>query len=275
MALEESFVYTVHPRTPIRNIVKGKVIFKAENLSLTKQEALECLKYGAVYRKFYTESSPERVTPSNIDRLHRPVHLSQAEYKALLNSKKEEQAAASGLSANEGSGVVGSSITEEIPVEELLQEEEPVVEEETVAAPVEEEEYVEEKKAEEEQLPTDEDLTSAETTVENEPVEEEEVSESPREETEVEEVMEETQEEVPVEESDDVEGQTTEEESTEADVENYEETEIATTLVCQDLLAESNTVSKETVKIQQSGKSKKRNKNKGSQKASTVPETKK
>jgi hypothetical protein len=95
MALAETYTYTVIPRRPIKNIVKGKVIFKATNLSLTKEEVLQCMKYGAVYRKFYMQSDPERVTPSNLDRLHRSEHISEEQYKAILEKEKDTVVGAS------------------------------------------------------------------------------------------------------------------------------------------------------------------------------------
>ncbi|MCM1215901.1 MAG: hypothetical protein NC548_15450 [Lachnospiraceae bacterium] len=94
MKLEDRYMYTVVPRTPIRNIIKGKAITKATNLQLSKEEVKACLKYGAVYRKFYCESNPERVTTANLERLHRKEHLSEREYEALIsktNSESEDE----------------------------------------------------------------------------------------------------------------------------------------------------------------------------------------
>lgn len=156
MALEERFMYTVHPRRPIRNLIKGKVIIKPETLSLTKEEVLDCLKYGAVYRKFYMEPNSERVYPSNIDRLHRSKHLSEAAYAVLV--KAEGQKTVSGLS-DEGSGTVSPDpIDEEIikPSDENMEGLEESVEES--------------KKAEEEQLSIDETL--ADNSVESDVTEE-------------------------------------------------------------------------------------------------------
>lgn len=87
MALEERYTYTVHPRRPIRNIIQGTAILRPMTLSLTKEEVLKCIKYGAVYRKFYMDSNLEKVTPSNLDRLHRQKHITEAEYKAMFVEK--------------------------------------------------------------------------------------------------------------------------------------------------------------------------------------------
>lgn len=144
MALEERFIYVVHPRRPIRNLIKGKVIIKPETLSLSKEEVLACLKYGAVYRKFYTET-PERVYPSNLDRLHRSKYLTETAYAALI--KKEEQKTAPGLS-DEGLGVEVPPLEEDNNIDEST---------------------VESKKAEEEQLSIDN--SSVENTIENDEIE--------------------------------------------------------------------------------------------------------
>lgn len=84
--MDERYMYTVCPRIPIRGLVKGRVIVKPENLSLSKDEVLECMKHGRVYRKFYCEMNPEAVTPSNLDRLHRKDHLTEEQYKALTSN---------------------------------------------------------------------------------------------------------------------------------------------------------------------------------------------
>ncbi len=89
--MDERFMYTVCPRVPIRNIVRGKVIVRSTNLSLSKDDVLECLKYGRVYRKFYCEENLEMVTPSNIDRLHRKDHLTEAEYNAMKSSDNNSE----------------------------------------------------------------------------------------------------------------------------------------------------------------------------------------
>lgn len=89
MKLDERYMYTVVPRSPIRNLIKGKAIIKATNLQLSKDEVKECLKYGAVYRKFYCESNSERVTPSNLDRLHRKDHITEKQYEKLMSHESE------------------------------------------------------------------------------------------------------------------------------------------------------------------------------------------
>lgn len=132
--LEERYVYTVKPKKPIPGIIKGKLINRPQNLSLSKEEVLECIKYGPVYRKFYLDSNMEMVTPSNIDRLHRSRHLSELEYSKLISSQEEE------VIEEEKEVQEPEDITEDEPVEEVIEE---VVEEEEPVI----------KKEEEEQLP--------------------------------------------------------------------------------------------------------------------------
>ena len=151
MALEERFTYVVMPRRPIRNLIKGKNIIKETTLLLSKSEVSECLKHGRVYRKFYLESTGmERVIPSNLDRLHRSNHISEADYN---NLKDKGEKTVSGLSTDSLGTVTPESeqheendveIVDNVTEDEIEVVEEPVVE----------------KKAGEEQLSTDNELIS-------------------------------------------------------------------------------------------------------------------
>lgn len=153
MALEERFTYQVVPKKPIRNIVKGKIITRPTVLSLSKSEVLSCLKFGNVYRKFYLEPSTnmEKVTPTNLDRLHRSNHISETDYNNNLSD--EDNKTVSGLTYTESSGTVNP---------ESDQHDDVVDEEDIVEETENQSETVEEKKAEEEQLSTD-DLISTDT----------------------------------------------------------------------------------------------------------------
>lgn len=145
MALEERFTYQVVPKKPIRNLIKSKIIIKPTTLSLSKSEVLYCLKHGSVYRKFYLESSDnmEKVTPSNLDRLHRSKHINEEEYKNTSSDMSDKTVL--GLDNT-------SSSTEKTQPEEDVKNDE-----------VQSEETVEIKKAEEEQLSTDNELILAES----------------------------------------------------------------------------------------------------------------
>lgn len=113
--MEERFTYTVNPRRPIRNLIKGKTIVRSENLSLTKSEVLFCLKFGPVYRKFYKSNKLERVLPSNLDRLHRKDYLTEKEYNNLL---EKDCKVASGFFDCEDSGVTDPYSEKKDPAEE-------------------------------------------------------------------------------------------------------------------------------------------------------------
>ena len=113
--MEERFTYTVNPRRPIRNLIKGKTIVRSENLSLTKSEVLFCLKFGPVYRKFYKSNKLERVLPSNLDRLHRKDYLTEKEYNNLL---EKDCKVASGFFDYEDSGVTDPYSEKKDPTEE-------------------------------------------------------------------------------------------------------------------------------------------------------------
>ena len=158
MKLDERYMYTVVPRSPIRNLIKGKAIIKATNLQLSKDEVKECLKYGAVYRKFYCESNSERVTPSNLDRLHRKDHITEKQYEKLMSHESE------------------NSIPEEEDTDELLKNGE------------EEQSFTDNKS--EETVPQSEDDSNDQESVE---VESAETEEPAREETETQEDQTETQ----------------------------------------------------------------------------------
>ena len=68
--METRYTYEIHPRRPIKALLAGKVINKPCSMQLTMREALMCIPYGAVYRKF-PNHPPIKVTGSNIADLHK------------------------------------------------------------------------------------------------------------------------------------------------------------------------------------------------------------
>lgn len=80
------YLYSVHPKKAIKNVSGIPVIRTSKSLNLTKEDVLECLKCGTVYRRFGNESINERVTIANIDRLHNAKFMTEKEYKAFLES---------------------------------------------------------------------------------------------------------------------------------------------------------------------------------------------
>lgn len=71
-----TFLYTVNPRIPIRNLIPGKLINRETNLKLDLDQVKVCLKHGPVYRKFSVGESI-RVTLDNCERLHQSEYVSE------------------------------------------------------------------------------------------------------------------------------------------------------------------------------------------------------
>lgn len=68
--MDSKFTYQIYPHRPIKTLFPGRVIFKPEIMQLTKDEAIECIAYGPVYRLMKGES-PIRVNGDNINQIHR------------------------------------------------------------------------------------------------------------------------------------------------------------------------------------------------------------
>ena len=89
---ETRYLYSVNPRKVIKFLHGEQIIPPirvAKTLSLTKEEAKECLKYGSVYRRFANENRNERVTTRNIDRLHNAKYMDEKEYSEFVQSQPE------------------------------------------------------------------------------------------------------------------------------------------------------------------------------------------
>ena len=121
---ETRFLYSVNPKRAIKTISGIPVIRSPKSLHLSKEEVRECLKYGAVYRRFANEGRNEKVTTGNVDRLHNAKFISEEEWKK--SNKNVEDAR----------GTVINTLQDEVPdmIEESKEEiienvEESVVEE--------------------------------------------------------------------------------------------------------------------------------------------------
>lgn len=113
--MDQTYLYEVRPHRIITGIHGVPYIRSPRSVYLTKDEVLICLKNGSVYRRFANLDKLERVTVTNVDRLHNENFISEEEWKKESTATK----------------------VEETPVVEEVKQEEPVVEE--VPAPVEEE----------------------------------------------------------------------------------------------------------------------------------------
>lgn len=172
------FLYSVNPKRVIKTVAGIPVIRSPKSLQLSKEEVRECLKYGAVYRRFANEGRNEKVTTSNVDRLHNAKFISEEEWQKCNGIVDDARGTVINTLQDEVTDVVEEPKKEEViePVEETVVEEisEEVVEvtEEVVEEVSEEaeEEVVEE--TTEETVETDEEESEASEEAEEEVVEE-------------------------------------------------------------------------------------------------------
>ena len=80
------YLYSVYPKKVIREL-PTLPIRHPKSLYLDKDQVLICLKYGSVYRRFANENRNERVTISNLDRLHNDKFMTEEEYEKFKLSK--------------------------------------------------------------------------------------------------------------------------------------------------------------------------------------------
>ena len=158
--MSERFLYSVHPKRVIKNVPGVSVIRTPKSLYLNKEDVKICLKGGSVYRRFANEARNEKVTISNIDRLHNAKFMTEEEYKKFLESEIDSKRGTVINDKEDEPKVVEEETTEEVvenseeKVEELETvevEEESTVNDEVVEETTEEvvensEEKVEEPK---------------------------------------------------------------------------------------------------------------------------------
>lgn len=85
------FLYSVYPKKPIKGLLpNGRSVNGPKSLQLTKEEAISCMKFGTVYRR-YADNRNERVTTINIDRLHNDTFITEEEWKKKENVKETVQ----------------------------------------------------------------------------------------------------------------------------------------------------------------------------------------
>ena len=121
--MDVRYLYSVNPKKPIRTIKGVPILRTPKSLQLTKEDVLECLKYGSVYRRFANENRIERVTVNSVDRFHNAKFMTEEEYEAFLKANIDSK--------------TGTVINTQVVVEEPVKEE-PVVEEAPVKETVEE-----------------------------------------------------------------------------------------------------------------------------------------
>lgn len=88
----EKFLYIVKPRIPIRNLVKGKLIFREATLMLSLDEVKMCLKHGPVYRKFANDPKTAiQVTLNNCERLHQRDYVTELNVASTFIPKEDPE----------------------------------------------------------------------------------------------------------------------------------------------------------------------------------------
>ena len=135
------FPYQVNTIMPIIGLSCGNLMVPA-TAKLTKEDVLICLKKAPVFRRF-SSNKLERVTISNLDRLHNEEFMTEAEYEVFLDKQGDARGKVAEIPV-----VEEKKETEPVKVE-VKEEPVPVVEEvkvETVTeeSVVEEAETVEE-----------------------------------------------------------------------------------------------------------------------------------
>lgn len=88
MENEVRYAYSINPKKVIK-FLSGKPVVPpirvSKTLLLTKEEALECLRYGSVYRRF--ANTNVRVNTLNIHRLHQDHLMSEEEYQKFVSAQ--------------------------------------------------------------------------------------------------------------------------------------------------------------------------------------------
>ena len=79
---EKTYLYSVNPRKPIKNIPGITPFRTSRSLFLTKDQVLECCKCGTVYRRF-SNDKVVKVTPAELDRLHRDTFISEYDFAKM------------------------------------------------------------------------------------------------------------------------------------------------------------------------------------------------
>lgn len=85
---EVKYLYTIHPRRPIKGLSEVPIVRVPKTLALTKDDVRKCLKLAAVWRRFDNGDNLVRVVPSSVDRLHNEKFMTEEEYKKFVSDQK-------------------------------------------------------------------------------------------------------------------------------------------------------------------------------------------
>lgn len=161
--MSERFLYSINPKKLIRflgGVPLVPPVRSSRTLSLTKEEALECMRYGSVYRRFANEGRNERVTTLNIDRLHNSRYMDEKAYEKYLEQCKKD--AINEPLENDPEHSEPAVTEEEIKEEPKAEVVDEIVEPEQEVEPVVVEESIEEEVVEETEVETEEEEVEAE-----------------------------------------------------------------------------------------------------------------
>jgi hypothetical protein len=84
------YLYSINPKKPIRTLPELGLLRSRKTLELSKEQVLEILKYASVYRRF-DSNTIERVSISNLDRLHNDKLMAEDQYKKFLSDQNDHR----------------------------------------------------------------------------------------------------------------------------------------------------------------------------------------
>lgn len=84
------YLYSINPKKPIRTLPELGLLRSRKTLELSKEQVLEILKYASVYRRF-DSNTIERVSVSNLDRLHNDKFMTEDQYKKFLSDQNDHR----------------------------------------------------------------------------------------------------------------------------------------------------------------------------------------
>mgnify|MGYP007070223964 CR=1 FL=1 len=126
--MEQTYLYSVRPRKPIKDLEGISFIRTPRTLQLTKDDVIKCLNNAAsIYRYFANEGKQIRVTIDTVDRLHNEKFMEEDDYKAFLAGE-----------LGKNSGKVIEAVVEDTKTEEKIEESKEVIVEENPAKVTEE-----------------------------------------------------------------------------------------------------------------------------------------
>lgn len=170
-----AYLYTVYPKTVLKNIPYVGFIYKRGTFKLTKEAVLECMKGATVYRRFGNDNTV-KVTTLNIDRLHNEKFMTEEEWNKIVESQEIEAISEEPVSDNGSTNEVIDEVEDVVSdpvVDPIADAAEPAVEESVDEAPVEVETTTETATNNSIEEVIDNDVNTESATIDKEEVKEE------------------------------------------------------------------------------------------------------